>query len=656
MCGITGYLTFAREQSCENMNADVQHMADTLSHRGPDDAGVWVDADAGIALGHRRLAIVDLSPEGHQPMLSASGRYVIVFNGEIYNFRELRAELEQQGQGPDKWRGHSDTEVMLAAFEAWGVRQTVEKFRGMFALALWDRQERLLHLIRDRIGEKPLYYGWMGKCFLFGSELKALRAHADFRGEINRDALALYLRHNCIPSPYSIYQGIRKLPPGTILTINCRKGIHDIPSPKPYWQAADVAAAGMAKPFNGTDEDAINRLDTLLREIISRQMLTDVPLGAFLSGGIDSSTIVALMQAQSSTPVRTFTIGFGEARFDEASYAAAVARHLGTEHTELCVTPRQALDVIPDLATLYDEPFADSSQIPTFLVAALTRSSVTVSLSGDGGDELFAGYNRHFWGGGIWERIHLLPMETREFVTNILTSLSPQKWDYIYSKAARLLPSRFHQRLPGDKIHKLAEILTSSSPEDIYYKLISHWKDPSSVLVNATEPESILTTYRQNDKQENFTLKMMLLDLVSYLPDDILVKVDRAGMGVSLETRMPFLDHKLVEFAWELPLHMKLRNGQGKWVLRQLLYRYVPKELIERPKMGFGIPLDNWLRGPLREWAEELLDEGRLRREGFFHPAPIRAKWEEHQSGKRNWQYHLWDILMFQAWLERQSP
>jgi len=635
------------------MDAVVRRMADTLVHRGPDDAGTWVDPTSGIALGHRRLAIIDLSPEGHQPMISASGRYVIVFNGEVYNFRELRGELETEAQERLTWHGHSDTEVMLAAFEAWGVRRAVERFTGMFAFALWDRHERLLHLVRDRIGEKPLYYGWMEKHFLFGSELKALRAHASFRGEIDRDALALYLRHNCIPAPYSIYRGIRKLQPGTILTMDCRSGIHDTPSPEPYWQAARVAASGIAEPLNESDEDAVNRLDGLMREIIGRQMLADVPLGAFLSGGIDSSAIVALMQAQSSTPVRTFTIGFEEDRFDETAYAAAVAKHLGTMHTELCVTPRQTLDIIPDLPSLYDEPFADSSQIPTCLLSALTRSSVTVSLSGDGGDELFAGYNRYYWGNGIWGKINHMPPAARSIAARAIRSLSPQQWDRMYKNATGFLPSRLAQRLPGDKMYKIANIMTSASPEEVYLRLVSHWQDPAAVVIQGTEPPTLLTS--GNIGQGNFIQKMMYLDLVSYLPDDILVKVDRAGMGVSLETRMPFLDHQLIEFAWKLPLEQKIRNGQGKWLLRQLLYRYVPRELIERPKMGFGIPLDSWLRGPLREWAEELLDEGRLRREGFFHPEPIRTKWEEHQSGMHNWQYHLWDILMFQAWLERQS-
>lgn len=653
MCGITGFMDFSRRSAPDEMHAVVGRMADTLQHRGPDDAGTWVDPTVGIALGHRRLAIVDLSPEGHQPMLSASGRYVIVFNGEVYNFRELRGELETESQERLTWHGHSDTEVMLAAFETWGIRRAVERFTGMFAFALWDRQERLLHLVRDRIGEKPLYYGWAGRTFLFGSELKSLRTHPDFAAEIDRHALALYMRHNCIPAPYSIYRGIGKLLPATMITISFGRTAGVTPQPEKYWDPAGIAAVGMAEPFRGSDHEAIDRLDIMLREIISRQMLADVPLGAFLSGGIDSSAIVALMQAQSAAPVRTFTIGIDEARFNEAPHAAAVARHLGTDHTELCVTPGQTLDMIPNLATLYDEPFGDSSQIPTALIAALTRKSVTVSLSGDGADELFAGYNRYYWGNGIWERIRTLPPVARGIGARTIRSLSPQQWDRLFTKSAGFLPSKLSQRLPGEKMHKIANIMTATSPEEVYIRLVSHWQDPADVVIQGTEPPTRLTC--DVIRKGNFIQKMMYFDLISYLPDDILVKIDRAGMGASLETRMPFLDHHLAEFAWQLPLGLKIRNGQGKWLLRQLLYRYVPRELIERPKMGFGIPLDNWLRGPLRAWAEELLNEGRLRREGYLHPEPVRKKWAEHLSGRHDWQYQLWDVLMFQAWLERNS-
>jgi asparagine synthase (glutamine-hydrolysing) len=651
VCGIAGF--FSRKHTSEDSKNVLTRMTDSIIHRGPDDAGHWFDPEAGIALGHRRLSILDLSPAGHQPMQSTSNRYVIVFNGEIYNFQQIRKELEEKACGVRvSWRGHSDTEVVLAAFEAWGVEEAVKRFIGMFAIAIWDNQERLLHLMRDRIGEKPLYYGWLGETFLFGSELKALRAHPAWRAEINRDALALFLRHNYIPAPYTIYSGIRKLIPGTILTL---RTAHDqpghMPVPVPYWSFTQVVDDGLAMPFRGTEQEAVNQLDSLLRDAISQQMVADVPLGAFLSGGVDSSTIVALMQAQSARPVRTFTIGFNEEAYNEAEYAKAVARHLGTEHTELYVTPRDALDVIPKLPALYDEPFSDSSQIPTLLVSELTRRHVTVSLSGDAGDELFCGYPRYFLGRSIWKKIGWMPRSMRSVLSMGCTALSPARWNAISS----LLPQSPCILNPGDKIHKLAEIINVESPEVLYRRLISHWKDPASVVINSREPDTILTDSAAWPHLTNFIERMMFLDTRMYLPDDILVKVDRAAMGVSLETRVPFLDHRVVEFAWRLPLSMKIRNGQGKWILRQVLYKYVPKELIERPKMGFGVPIDSWLRGPLREWAETLLDERCLTREGFFNPAPVTEKWREHLSGSRNWQYYLWNILMFQAWLEKEK-
>lgn len=653
MCGIAGYLAVSPLKKADELRTTVLRMADALRLRGPDDGGTWVDAEAGIALGHRRLSIIDLSPEGHQPMRSSCGRYVLVFNGEIYNYRDIRHELEQASPGyAATWRGCSDTEVALAAISRWGLDAAVKRFVGMFALALWDRAARTLYLVRDRLGEKPLYYGRMGGSLLFGSELKALRAHPDFKAEINRDALSLYLRHNCVPAPYSIYRGIHKLPPGTLLAISGRD--LPIPTPIPYWSAGEIAEQGVAEPFAGSDDEARVTLDGLLRDAVRRQMVADVPLGAFLSGGIDSSTVVALMQAQSTRPVRTFTIGFNEADYNEAVHAKAVAAHLGTEHTELYVTPDEALAVISKLPVLYDEPFADSSQIPTFLVSALARRFVTVSLSGDGGDELFAGYNRYFWGRTIWKRLGGMPKSLRATAAAALTAIAPQTWDRALRAAGFLWPSALGQRTPGDKIHKLAEVLAAASPEAMYRGLASHWKDPASVVLGASEPPTALTNPRQWPHLPDFTQRMMYLDTVTYLPDDILVKVDRASMGVSLEARVPLLDHRLVEFAWRLPLAMKVRDGQGKWLLRQVLYRYVPKELVERPKTGFGMPIDVWLRGPLRDWAEALLDENRLAGEQFFDPLPIRRKWDEHLSGVRNWQHHLWDVLMFQAWLEQQ--
>ncbi|HAA30512.1 MAG TPA: asparagine synthase (glutamine-hydrolyzing) [Cyanobacteria bacterium UBA8553] len=647
MCGITGFWDTSGQISTDKMQWIVRQMSDTLLHRGPDDGGTWVDVEAGIALGHRRLSILDLSPEGHQPMQSASGRYVIVFNGEIYNFLELRQELESLGH---HFRGHSDTEVMLASFSQWGLNQALGRFNGMFAFALWDRQERVLHLGRDRLGEKPLYYGCINQTFFFGSELKALKAHPKFQAEINRDALALFVRHNCIPAPYSIYQGIYKLPPGTVLTW---KGDGNL-TPVPYWSAKEVAERGVAKSFVGSESEAVARLEALLQEAVALRMVADVPLGAFLSGGIDSSTVVALMQSQSSQPVKTFSIGFYEEAYNEAKDAKAVAEHLGTDHTELYVTPEEAIAVIPKLPTLYDEPFSDSSQIPTFLVSQLAKQHVTVSLSGDGGDELFGGYNRYFWGRSIWGKIGWMPQHLRQVAASALTSLSPQTWNQLFTGFGAVLPPVLRQRNPGDKLHKLAEILAVDSPDTMYKGLVSHCKEPEYLVFGSLEPSTTLTDRKKWARLPDFTQRMMFLDTVTYLPDDILTKVDRASMGVSLEARVPLLDHRLVEFAWQLPLDMKIRNEQGKWLLRQVLYKYVPQKLIERPKMGFGIPIDDWLRGPLRDWAEALLDEKRLREEGFFDPQPIREQWTEHLSGERNWQYYLWDVLMFQAWLSEK--
>lgn len=621
-------------------------MALRIAHRGPDDSGVWVDAEAGIALAFRRLAILDLSPAGHQPMASASGRYVIVFNGEIYNHLHLREELE--GDDCVAWRGHSDTETLLAAFEAWGVETTLKKAVGMFAIALWDRAERTLYLARDRMGEKPLYYGWQRDTFLFGSELKAFQAHRSFRAEVDRNAITLLLRHNSIPAPYSIYQGIRKLLPGSYLKLIAGQREAE---PASYWSLREVVEQGQAHPFAGSETEAVAELEVHLRRAIGMQMVADVPLGAFLSGGIDSSTIVALMQAQSNQPVKTFTIGSHQEGYNEARHAKLVAQHLGTEHTELYVTPDDAMNVIPRLPALYDEPFSDSSQIPTFLVSQLTKLHVTVSLSGDAGDEVFGGYNRYSWASSIL-RMGRVPIALRKLAAAGLSAFSPPTWDHLYSPASGLLPPRLRLALPGDKAHKLAEILADcDSPEEIYRGLVSHWKHPASVVVDATEPPTVLTAPAGWPAIREFEQRMMYLDSMNYLPNDILVKVDRAAMGVSLETRVPFLDHRVIEFAWRLPLSLKIREGHGKWVLRQVLYKYVPKRLIERPKMGFGVPLDSWLRGPLREWAEDLLNESRMRQEGFFHPGPIWKMWMQHLSGHRNLQYPLWDVLMFQAWL-----
>jgi asparagine synthase (glutamine-hydrolysing) len=648
MCGLAGC---ARSDGpAAALTAMAQKMANAIAHRGPDDSGVWVDEVHGVALAHRRLSILDLSPAGHQPMQSACGRYVIAFNGEIYNHMELRHELEQRGAAPI-WRGHSDTETMLAAFVRWGIVEAVRRMTGMFAFALWDRETKTLTLARDRIGEKPLYYGWQNGVFMFASELKALKIHTAFQGEVDRNALTLLLRLNYIPAPHSIYRGISKLCAGTILTLdaagktNCNT----------YWSAREVAERGVAEPFMGSDIEAADTLEKLLSAAVGRQMISDVPLGAFLSGGIDSSTIVALMQAQSSRPVKTFTIGFHEEGYDEAVHARAVASHLGTDHTELYVTPRDALDVIPRLPHLYDEPLSDASQIPTFLVSQLARRHVTVSLSGDGGDELFGGYNHYFMASSLWQKLGWIPRSARCAIATAIRSAPPSSWNNVMAMVNGLLPNRLRHANPGDKLQKLADILGFRTADELYFELLSQWHTPASVVLGSTEPQTVLSDKYLQAKLDDYMHRMMYFDTVSYLADDILAKVDRAAMGVSLETRVPLLDHTVVEFAWRLPLAMKIRDGRGKLPLREVLYRHVPRELVERPKAGFSMPIGTWLCGPLREWAEGLMAEDRLRHEGFFDPASIRRKWAEHLSGQRNWQYLLWGILMFQAWLEIQE-
>jgi len=631
----------------------IEAMLSTLISRGPDDVGVWRDNEQGVSLGHRRLSILDLSPAGHQPMESHSGRYVLVFNGEIYNHLDLRNQLTSRltsSVASLPWRGHSDTETLLSGFDAWSIRGTIERCVGMFAFAVWDRKERALTLGRDRLGEKPLYYGWQGRSFIFGSELKALKAHPSFQAKIDRDALCLFMRHNYIPAPHSIYQDICKLPPGHLLSVSAER--HE-PVIEAYWSLSDVAEFGCQSSLDGSAQDVTDELERVLKAAVSLQMMADVPLGAFLSGGIDSSTVVALMQAQSDRPVKTFTIGFNEEGYNEAVHAKAVARHLGTEHTELYVTPQQALDVIPDLPKLYCEPFADSSQIPTFLVSQLAKQHVTVSLSGDAGDELFSGYNRYILGQKLWHKLSRAPVGLREVAASGIRALSPDAWNRILGPLQTLAPRSLRQANIGDKLYKGADVIAAGRIDDLYLGLLTHW-NPEDIVLNGQEPATCLNGSPPRLTGLDEAQRMMALDAMTYLPDDILVKVDRAAMGVSLESRVPFLDHRVVEFAWRIPQSMKLREGVGKWILREVLYRHVPKELIERPKMGFGVPIDNWLRGPLKDWAEALLNEGRLRHEGFFNPGPIRTKWAEHLSGKRNWQYLLWDVLMFETWLESQ--
>ena len=649
MCGIAGFWT--PERLAEPFPAVLRAMTCAIEHRGPDDAGAWLDDEVGVGLGHRRLSILDLSPAGHQPMPSASGRYQLVFNGEIYNFLEVRGELERAGV---RFRSRSDTEVILEAVERFGLVPALERLAGMFAIALWDRQERALHLVRDRIGEKPLYYGWVGNALVFGSELKALRAFPRWRAPVDRGALALFLRHGYVPAPYSIYEGVSKVVPGRIVTFRAPDGGRP-PTEVAYWSARDVAEAGMRDPLCLGEAALIDAVEARLAATVREEMVADVPLGAFLSGGIDSSLIVALMQRQSARPVRTFTIGFHQAQYNEAEHAAAVARHLGTDHTELYVTPGDALRVIPRLPTLYDEPFADASQLPTFLVAQLARAHVTVSLSGDGGDEFFGGYNRYAWSTRLWSKLRRMPLAVRRGVAGALRAVSPGGWDRIFDTVGMAVPAVRRVPIPGDRMHKLAGVIPVNSREHMYREFVTIWREPSTLALGAAEHATVLTDRARWPGFDDFVSRMMFLDSVSYLPDDIMVKVDRASMGVSLETRAPFLDHRVVELAWRVPIEYKVRDGRGKWLLREILYRHVPRALIERPKMGFGVPIDHWLRAELRDWAGDLLSPARLRADGYLDPQRVQQKWAEHQSGRRNWQYPLWVVLMFQSWLDAQA-
>ncbi len=635
MCGLTGFLSPAVHNQDE-LRARILQMTETLAHRGPDDRGLWVDAASGVALGHRRLSILDLSELGRQPMLSASGRFVVILNGEVYNHGALRRELQSLGH---TFLGHSDTEVLLAAVAEWGLERAVKRFIGMFAFALWDRDRRELALVRDAIGIKPLYYGWMQGCFLFGSELKALRAHPAFHGEIDRKALSSYMHHCYVPGPKSIYRGIFKLPPGSILVVRAGTGPGQA-EPVAWWSMAERAEEGLRNPFSGSDEEAVDELDAHLRDSVALQMLADVPVGAFLSGGIDSSTVVALMQAQSTRPVRTFSIGFEERGYDEAGYAKAVAGRLGTDHTECYVTPDEAREVIPQLPQLYDEPFADSSQIPTFLVSRIARRGVTVSLSGDGGDELFFGYDRYSHLERLWQRVAWCPVGPRRAVAPLV------RW------AAAAVPPGVRGKA---RLAMIADLLAAGSASEVYARFNSHWRDASAIVAGGSEPLMVRPPRGVLAAGASICEQMAYVDAVTYLPDDILVKVDRASMALGLEARVPLLDQRVVEFAWRLPHGLKVRQGQTKWVLRQVLERYVPRQMIERPKMGFGVPIDSWLRGPLRDWAESLLSRRRLESDGYFQPEPIRRKWSEHLSGRTDWQYHLWDVLMFQAWLDGEK-
>ena len=622
-------------------------MTDRIARRGPDDEGAWADPASGVALGHRRLAIVDLSSEGHQPMRSADGRFVLVFNGEIYNFAELRRQLESAGH---RFRGHSDTEVLLDGFSRWGVQATLERSVGMFALALWDESARSLSLARDRMGEKPLYYGWQRGVLMFASEVKAFTAHPEWQGDVDRSAIALLMRLGYIPAPHSIYRDIRKLPAATLLTLTSQDLLgRRWGTPREYWSVRRCAETGAARPLVGTDIDAIDALDSQLRESVRLQMVADVPLGAFLSGGIDSSTVVAMMQSQSDRPVKTFSIGFHEDEFNEARHAMTVARHLGTDHTELYVSPREAMALVPALADIYSEPFADPSQIPTCLVAAMARRHVTVCLSGDGGDELFCGYRRYDRGALAWSLLDKVPVRARAGFGALLEVL-PRP---LLNQALRLYnPST--SAFSGESWSAITGLLRQGSEDGLYQWFLSHWRTPSALVIGSgDEPPHALTDKSSWADVPEFVQRMMFVDTIGYLPDDVLAKVDRATMSVSLEGRVPLLDHRIVELAWRLPMRLKRREGKGKWLLRQVLQRYVPSAMVERPKMGFGVPIGAWLRGPLRDWAEGLMAESRLKSEGYLDAALVREKWTEHLSGARDHDYALWNVLMFQAWLER---
>lgn len=643
MCGIAGIMGDASRDI-----AVIRAMTGKICHRGPDDEGAWIDPGTGVALGHRRLSIVDLSPAGHQPMLSHSDRFVLLFNGEIYNHHELRRELEEQGKAPQAgWRGHADTEVFLEAIEKWGLEPALAKSAGMFAFALWDRRERVLSLVRDRFGEKPLYYGWAGRDLVFGSELKAIRAHPSFEAEIDRGALRLYASRTNIPAPRSIYRRVFKLQPGAILRFtldSARKPLDQAPEPNFYWSYRGVLRNGLSNPISD-EQHALEELESALATAIEDQSMADVPVGAFLSGGIDSSTVVSLYQKHSSIPVRTFSIGFEEEAFNEAEDAKAVARHLGTVHDEHYVSSAEARDVIPLLPRMYDEPFGDSSQIPTYLVSRFAREQVTVALTGDGGDELFGGYNRHFKAPVLWNRLQKLPKPLRAMAGSPLSRVPSRIW----SRAAGLVPGG-RQPNVGEKIQKALRVAASASKfDDIYLSLVDEWTfDPSPVLGESAAAQRYDLEVCDSAPD---ALRMMYCDATSYLPDDILCKVDRASMAVSLETRVPFLDHRVAEVAARIPLSMKIGNGRGKLIVRRLLDRYVPASLVDRPKAGFAVPVGEWIKGPLRDWAESLLDPTLLRQDGWFDPDVVTQRWQDHLSGQRNSTAAIWSILMFQAWV-----
>ncbi|WP_285906133.1 asparagine synthase (glutamine-hydrolyzing) [Pseudodesulfovibrio pelocollis] len=649
MCGIIGFIDPGLAGDGEGVRVLARRMAQALAHRGPDGFGEYADPAVGLGFGHRRLAIIELSEAGAQPMVSRCGRFVLTYNGELYNFRALRRELEETGGSHLPWQGDSDTEVLLAACQVWGVRGALERAVGMFAFGLWDSAQRTLTLARDRMGEKPLYYGRAGRAFVFASELKALRAHPGFEAGLDMESLALFLRHQYVPAPRSIYRDARKLLPGCLLTVGVGGGL---PEPEAYWSLAGVAARGMDDPFTGGEDEARDRLEALLGEAVAGQMISDVPFGALLSGGVDSSLVTALMQAQSARPVQSFTIGFSDRNFDESADAARVAAHLGTEHTTLTATPEDALGLVESLPDVYDEPFSDASQLPTCLVSRLTRSRVTVCLTGDGGDEVFAGYNRHVSGPAVWARVAGLPVPVRRGLAAAMQWLSPGGYDALFRAAGRVVPRLGQVRTPGLKAYKLAEALPASDREDLYWRLVSTWPDPAALLAGGVSGRMGFDAPGLAD----FVRWMQYADSVTYLPGGVLHKVDRATMAVSLESRAPYLDHRVVEFAWRLPVSMLVAGGRGKHILRRVLDRHVPRGLVDRPKAGFDVPLAQWLRGPLKGWASDLLAPDRLRRQGLFDADAVARQWADHQSGRRENQSRLWALLMFQAWSDRWQP
>lgn len=650
MCGFAGLLS-TQLKSIPDIALCAGRMADALAHRGPDDSGCWRSRSGYVGLGFRRLAIVDLSGQGHQPMHSRTGRFTLVFNGEVYNHRQLRQELEHDGF---QFRGHSDTEVLLASFERWGIDDAIIRFRGMFAIAVWDEKRQALSLVRDRLGIKPLFIHSAPGIVSFASELKALHAGPRFNAEIDRDALTQFLRYLYIPAPRTIYCNVQKLQPGHIVTIT--DADQTLPSSRPYWSAEKAARQGKADPFRGTDAEAIDRLEELLDEAVRLRMEADVPLGALLSGGIDSTTVVALLQRAATRPVKTFSIAFEEQEFNEAHHAARLAGHLGTDHTEVLLTGEDALAVVPKLPEIFDEPHADTSQIPAYLISGVARRQVTVALSGDGGDEVYGGYNRYTHGEPLFNRMLRVPAQVRGAVGSGIGGVAPATWDRAYRGIAWALPGSLRHRMPGDKLSKMGRLMRAGSAAEMYRSLVSAWEQPERLVRGSTGVADPLALRLAAPWPKPLLDRMMLADQETYLPDDQLAKIDRVSMAVSLEVRVPLLDHHLVEFSWRLPHHLKVRDGEGKWLLRQVLYRLVPREMVERPKMGLSVPIDQWLKGPLRPWAEELLDAERIRREGVLNPAPIRAAWESLLAGRSDVGLGVWSVLMFQAWHERWQP